>query len=738
MDVINKLSHSDIKVAAIFIGIAFVAMTVLSIWFDYLLGNELQLSINNELESLSTQQQIIIQNQNFTNINSLSIMATAISEGHVKVDDIEDYLKSQKSILGFNEVYYVNLDGEGVSCEGKRVNFSDNEAYINAIESGEHYSSITGDATTNNGIMDIAYPINVNGKVQGVLLGKNDIKGVIDQLITVVGENGYIVITNSEGKDLVTSDDDYVPFSYLSESNVVLGEGESITKVQQDLAEGVGGKLTFTILGVTRIAQYTPLGFGGLNVVIVLDETSFESGIKEITSIVDVISFWIMFVFVGFILHTWNVQRRSIKKIEEAAYIDKLTNLPNLAKLKKDLSYILNENKDKQYTIIKVDVKNFKSINEIYGFDIGNKFLQVFKSISETAPEKSLIVARIGIDEFIFFSGNGFLDTLEESTAHYESFFKMIIPELKDHHLAFSYGRYKITLGETDIDEIINKVSLAHTMSKEKKNSAIYDYDDDYKQKVLVQTTIINKMKKALQNNEFVAFLQPKVNLNTYKLVGAEALVRWIESDGKIIFPNEFIPVFESNGFIVELDKFILECVCKSLSKWRTEGKACYPISVNFSRLHLEKFNFIEDIKQIVDKYEVPHELIEIEITETTVLQNEAVLGKFIDDLHNEKFTISIDDFGAGYSSLGLLKDFKFNTLKLDRSFLSNTKDNKRGEIVIEGIVNLAHSLNLDLIAEGIEDEPQIEFLRSINCQAAQGYYFAKPMPIIDFEKQYI
>ncbi len=220
-------------------------------------------------------------------------------------------------------------------------------------------------------------------------------------------------------------------------------------------------------------------------------------------------------------------------------------------------------------------------------------------------------------------------------------------------------------------------------------------------------------------------------------LIGAESLVRWIEADGSIIFPDEFIPLFEQNGFIVELDRYILEHTCISMKKWIDAGLGHLPISVNCSRLTIESSTFIEDTLETVDKYGIPHGLIEIEITESTTTKNEEVLKVLFSKLRDLGFKISIDDFGSGYSSLSMLKNLKVDTLKMDRSFFIDESVGGRADLLIDGVVKLSHNLDMYVVAEGIETKEQINKLQSMKCDAVQGYYYSKPISISEFEEKY-
>ncbi len=707
-------------------------------FFNSLIDDQLYYAIDNELNNIILQQKLTISTSNTNNLNNIKLLANTITKEHLSGNNMQEYLKAQEDYIVIDDVAFIGLDGIGVSATSDSIDFSSNPTFLKVISTNAPASSPSEHSELSQGIMDLATPVIIDGDLQGVLLGTNYVNSVFDQLSASIENVGYVIVLNADGEAVVNSSENFIPLQALTGPDIEYLGDSSFESIKPGLESGKNCRLHFIVNDVTMIAVITPLDFGDLILGVVVEEEKMQTGMRHIADIIAYVCIIVAIFFAAIAIYIFISRRNTIRNIESAAYYDTLTGLPNIVKLKRDMSIILKENPDKKYAIIKTDVTNFKSINELYGFEVGNKVLCAFKQISELAPEKTLLLARTGMDEFIFFAGNNFLENLDASTSFYESYFKQIIPELENHHLSFRYGRYFISPGETDVDDIFSKVSLAHTMAKEKKEYVIWDYDDHYKQKVLQITDIINKMDHALSNNEFHAFLQPKFNVTTETIVGAEALVRWIDADDNMVFPSDFIPIFEKNGFIVQVDYYILDNVCKLLRNWIDSGHTPVPISVNFSRLHLANFQFVENIIATVDKYKLPHNLIEIEITETVAIENNSALKVVIDDLHQADFSISMDDFGAGYSSLGSLREFKIDTLKLDRSFVTFIQDNDRGELVIDGVVRLANSLNMDIIAEGVEDKSQIDFLKSVGCTVVQGYYYAKPMPATEFKEKYI
>lgn len=239
----------------------------------------------------------------------------------------------------------------------------------------------------------------------------------------------------------------------------------------------------------------------------------------------------------------------------------------------------------------------------------------------------------------------------------------------------------------------------------------------------------------ALENDEFRVFYQPKVNIETGRVVGAEALVRWIRADGEIISPGRFIPIFEENGFITEMDFAIYRRAVADIRGWLREGLDVPLVSLNVSRHHLADDNFCRKLNALVDEYEIPHELIELEITESLLTEHLDKLVETVTWFKERGFRISIDDFGSGYSSLNLITMLPFDTLKIDGGFFLRNDLTEKNKKVITSVVTLAKSLNLTTVSEGVETQVQVDFLKDLGCDMIQGFFYYKPMPSEDFHE---
>ena len=284
----------------------------------------------------------------------------------------------------------------------------------------------------------------------------------------------------------------------------------------------------------------------------------------------------------------------------------------------------------------------------------------------------------------------------------------------------------------------LDRANVALKNVKDTNDSRLFAfqfYSDLDRLKLMREKDMENRMQDALNAGEFVVYLQPKLSLKDDTISGAEALVRWQDPERGLIPPDEFIPFFEKNRFIVEVDLYVFDQVCSLLRRWLDEGITPVPISVNMSRAHLAKTDFLDAYEAIRKAYGVPPELLEIELTETLVFTNPEALFQVIDQIHRRGYRCSMDDFGSGYSSLNLLKDLRMDTLKLDRAFFtSQNADNPRERDVVTSVIDLAEKLSMSTVAEGVETPAQTAFLKEARCDMVQGYVFSRPVPIPDFE----
>jgi diguanylate cyclase (GGDEF)-like protein len=413
---------------------------------------------------------------------------------------------------------------------------------------------------------------------------------------------------------------------------------------------------------------------------------------------------------------------------------DPMTGLLTLSKFEVEGMRLIAANEDKKYMVIFCDFDKFKNINDEWGYSIGNDILSQFAEITGKFINSDELFCRISADVFVMLltyrSTDEALERIDNCHTEITKEFKKSYPRI---NIVLISGIYVLTQEDRILSVAIDRANLARKTVKGLHKSSLAMYDKSLHERITKENMIENKMQNAITNEEFVVYLQPKIDLKSLKICGAEALVRWRLPDGKLMSPTEFIPVFEKNGFIAELDFYVYDYTLRALRSWLDKGKKPIILSMNVSRIHLQDSNFIDRLDQLLGKYRIPSELIELEITESVFLSDLDRLRFFVSNLRNRGFLISIDDFGSGYSSLNLLKSLPIDILKLDREFfMSNTMDEK-DKLVISGIISLAKGLGLKVLSEGVETIEQMEFLRENQCDMAQGFLFYQPMPVEEF-----
>ena len=393
----------------------------------------------------------------------------------------------------------------------------------------------------------------------------------------------------------------------------------------------------------------------------------------------------------------------------------------------------LINNSENSFIMVMLDINNFKAINEMYGFDEGNKILMEINHIINKFIFGKGICCHSYSDVYYFCCES---ENDEETLKILYDINNEINETILNIKIVLSYGIYRINNKLTGIDEIIECVSYAHKISKRDSTRNITFYDETLKFNMLNEKQIENDMDEALINEDFKLYLQPKYNIHTNEINGAEALVRWEHPKKGLMVPNKFIPIFEKNGFIIKLDMYMLEQVCKFIKYNEKKGRKTFPISVNISKFNFRRKDLKKDIMEIINKYNVNPKLIELEITESLIAEEPEEIIKMINDFKNENVSISMDDFGTGYSSLSMLQSLPVDILKIDCGFFRDFEKSKKGATIIKYIVALAKELSLEVVAEGVETKEEVEYLREIDCTNVQGYYFCKPITLEEFEKR--
>lgn len=427
----------------------------------------------------------------------------------------------------------------------------------------------------------------------------------------------------------------------------------------------------------------------------------------------------------------------SIIKLRETAAMvnqimyDRLTGLYTKEYFYKRVRECLDAYPEKEFTLLCCNTENFRLYNDTYGREAGDRLLKEEAQILRKRVSKDAICCRYTADRFLC------LTDKESELKGRESFINArnnTRSELAQ-NLPVKLGVYEITNRSVPVEMMCDRAIWVVDTIKGKFDRYVAVYDDRIRNIVLHEQAITDVMETALSKKQFTVFFQPKHSLNDDKMVGAEALVRWIHPDWGFMSPADFIPLFEKNGFIRRLDEYVWESVCEKLREWKDKGYPLVPVSVNVSRADINQPRLVELFCRLIEKYEIDPSYLHLEITESAYTENPEKIISTVEELRSKGFVIEMDDFGSGYSSLNMLSQMSLDILKLDMKFICYEMSKPVEQSLLNDIINMAHRLHLKVVAEGVETIEQKERLKSMKCDYAQGYYYAKPTAAAEYEK---
>ncbi|MGN7175551.1 sensor domain-containing protein [Cytobacillus sp. SAFR-174] len=423
-----------------------------------------------------------------------------------------------------------------------------------------------------------------------------------------------------------------------------------------------------------------------------------------------------------------------LQKVQHISYHDSLTNLPKRRLLENRLETLIQAQHEK-FAVLYLDLDRFKYINDILGHTLADEVLLQVALRLRAFQEKGCFVSRMSGDEFVIIhhpvhSREEAIQSAEEICSTLSEPIHIDAYELP---LQASIG---ISMFPEDGDSHIDLIKNAHAAlhrGREKGGRSIEVYTKNINVKTEKVFLIESGLQKALKNEEFILHYQPKVDIESSRIVGAEALIRWQHPELGLLSPGEFISVAEKTGLILDIGDWVIKQACVQLKLWMNKGLPVVPISINISPQRFLKYDLVNYITRTLDIFQIPPALLELEITETHFLYNEEKVSSIIQELRILGIRIALDDFGTGFSSLTHIKDFQIDTLKIDRSFIKEIETNKNHAILVESLIFLSERLGIDVIAEGVETQNQLEFLKRTQCQYVQGYVFSKPLPVDEF-----
>lgn len=731
----QKKNSFFITILLLLISLAFIV--TVSVVFNNIKTN-LEREIISSLSEEAEENAALIEKEIDAKFGVLQSFANELSSTGDEIAEIRD-MQSFVEVYNFRRMGFVDLNGIAKTTDGFEKDLSFREFYQVGLK-GESFiteslQETIGDSTEDM-INILSVPVYDNkGEIKGVLFATYLTEKFHEVIFSdsFQGE-GYTYIVAGDG-DVISSYGDGMQKEY---DNIFIYTGDAAQyddaiqeKVENDMRE----KISRVGIGVNEDNDkyfycYKPLEIesADMNWYIfsiepksVLDERMHP--IMRDIQFLTVILICIL-VMANIVFLFYNVRRR--QELFRLAYKDSITGGDNFSNFKEKAKKYENT----EGYVIALDISEFKLVNNVCGNARGDEVLKVIWDVIMANCNDNEQAARVNADRFVIF-------WIESSKKTVTYRIEKLINEIEGISEQLSVPRLYPVIGIRavekldDADKCYGEALRAKALVKNRRDRHYAFYDEIDYDTIVENKNLENGFEKALADKKFEVWYQPKFNSHTGKIVGSEALIRWRADDGSLISPGRFIPLFEKNGNIIRLDEYVFREVCRQQKEWQKEGIQILPVSVNISRFSLYYSNVVEKYERIINYYDVDHKYVQIEITESAIIEN-TVIVELIQKFHDAGFDILLDDFGSGYSSLASLNQMPFDTIKLDKSLVDYV-GNENGEKLLKFIVQLVQSLGMKITAEGVEYKEQLDFLENLNCDDIQGFYFSKPLMLADF-----
>ncbi len=710
-----------------------IVVLVLMSYVQRLLFSDVRIS----LTEIVTQNKNLISSKIQLEVQNLGNISQQISE-RIDIKDNSSDQSVEQIFLDYAErtkdpmLCWANTKGDAIYGDGQRVSIAGRKYFQLALEGRSNISERTLSRLTAEDIFVISVPLRYGDEIIGTIQKQYTPEEMYQICsVSLFSERGSMYIINSDGYILINSSQGA---QYTDSSNyyrmLFSSNKENSIRMEEDIRAGKSGFMETTMDGEKVFSAYTPIEH--VHDWYLITSIKTDAIISNSNNAIKLM-YGALIVFVlsltASMLYQFTLKNRQQKHLEHIAFVDTVTGGNTYAKFIMDVQTLFAIQGTATSYIITFDVDGFKYINRFYGFELGDSILKKVYEHCASLLLPTECIARTSSDHFVLALKDISLERLNRMFCSDLTFDKIKI--------YLSTGLYPVTDTSESLNLMVDKANLARQVAKGRRIKRVEVYSQNSDEELAKNEQMKSGVEQALENDEIVPFFQPKVDVNTNKLVGAEALARWITKEGKMIFPNDFIPVCEETGLISLVDWRIFECTLAFIRSCLDKGIACVPISVNFSRINLLNEHFSDSLQEALRKYQVPAHLIEVELTETVIFDNVETINAFIDQLHDIGLTISMDDFGLGYSSLQMLKDINIDVLKIDKTFLQATSNSSRQKVVFETIIQMANRLHIKTVVEGVETIENIELMRSADSHIAQGYYYSKPVAADTFEKYY-
>lgn len=737
----KKLSEKIENKIYILIIITVIISLVSAFIYTYRIKESADIQIKNNIYSQMSQTEAYVSKHIRNTMINLETSGSEMLDKSKREQDLSEDLKSFAQSHRFLEISIIDQNGVLYSKDG--TVYDDDLSDDDVIQAFEGKSSISNPVpykAKGQRVIKMVQPIYIENDIEGVVVGLKSVRSFQQEMTAEFSnDSGFAYVIDSNGDQIFDShaydDKENNFYSFISSKFPFM---KSYLKLLKD-------SLPLNQKGI--IPVYNESGDGYLSycrisennnwyvVYYIYNDVFFHYSNRIVCDSICMSAFVILILLL-FSLYIIKSEQKKMEEIERLSFTDMLTKIGNSTKFCMISEKILKKNKKKKYVFVIFDINNFKSINHSFGYDVGDEILKSIARKLETRFKNNETCGRLDNDKFIVLAK--YNDNIYDEIKH---LLNQILTECVgievSSKITFNFGAYIVERGNKEnIISIIDKAETAFKIIKNSPRNELKVYDDKLLNYLKEKTKIEACMYEALKNNEFKVYLQPKVLLETNNICGAEALVRWSSDELGFMPPDLFIPLFEQNGFVSELDFYVLEKVCNKIEEFLEQDLECITVSVNQSRVTISDPDYLKRLHNITLKHHEAVKYIELEITENIFVAEYDEILKIMDKMKELGFKLSMDDFGSGYSSLNLLKKMPIDVLKLDKLFFDESSTSEKSRAIIRRIVDMARDIDIKVICEGVETFEQVKFLKEIKCDMAQGYYYDKPMPMEAFTEK--
>ena len=740
-NIVSKIEAGKKQRLRVIVGVSalvLVLVTLSILFIQFLLRNE-RIEIEGHIKEVAKQSSVSAENLIYGDFQTLNVYAHFLEKEpkYLSKSYAKTGLKTAIKDTRFYSMGIAYPNGDIVIYDANKgfapnINVKGFKYFEEAMKGERFVDFINCFYDEDKLIVLYAVPIKQNGKVVAILTGAHsayDYSHAIDitafnneAVIHILDGTGHLILKDESPKTVLKSS----IFETNDVSNDIRKQALSATEPFSYWFKDENG--------VKKVAAYIPIGYNNWKILAILPFSAISHNTNAVLRYAIMFVMLINIIVILGICYNMNIRQRSDNMIMDMALQDDVTKSMNKASFYLESEKMLLKKllPDEKLALLLMDIDNFKIINELYSMKKGDSVLRnVAKIIGKNVQENG-IYARLNDDVFAMMYKYkdekeliALIDAISEDVFNLKLSLK-VIP---------SFGIYRITDNTVPVNAMCDKASLAKRTIKGLVGNRYAFFTEKLSRAILADKEIEDEMRPALEHKQFVMYLQPKIDMKTMKPCGSEALIRWKHPKKGLIPPYKFIPLFEKNGFVIEVDKFMWEQACIAIRSWLDNGYTPLPISVNLSRIHFKYEHLVETIEDLVKKYDVPKKYLELELTESAFLDNEGAVNSTIVRLQNLGFTIAMDDFGMGYSSLNMLRKLPVNILKLDRGFINEATCTERGFIVLNHVIHMAKDLKATVVCEGIETEEQANTLKTAGCDIAQGFLYARPMPLEEYDE---